>query len=409
MSYGWQINCHDDNYSILSQKAVAMNVCMVSGDFSYPPYGGIAAHIYELSKSLVALGHTVHIVKPSYGAHPDSVREIDGIAMHSIFALKKISGASFGHLIAKTSNYISDLLRTEHIDVLHWHEFKYSSLATKFARSVRVPRIFTNHSSTYLRLCESASGLLLLRFLLSHADGVISPSEELRDKTLLAWNNGGCNFYIPNGVDTRKFDQNIAVDESLRGRFGLESADLVVLCPRRLDPKNGIKYLIESASSVIRTIPKARFLIVGDGPERDNLSSMVADRGLEGSVIMPGGVTNDRMPSIYALAHIVALPSLREATSIAGLEAMACGKPLVGANVGGIPAIIQDGETGFIVPPKNSVALAESIKRLLLDTQLRLTMGSNARKKVEREFSWAIIAQKTFDAYKTMINLGDPG
>lgn len=382
-----------------------MNICMASGDFSYPPYGGVAAHVYELSRALVNLGHNVHVIKPSYGIHPDSVQEIDGIRIHSLFVSGKIHTFLLMYLIVKASKYISRLLESESIDVLHWHELKYSSLATKFARSVCVPRIFTNHSSTYLRLCESAFGSLLLRFLLSHADGVISPSEELRDKTSLAWNNECCNFYIPNGVDTQKFNQNIATAESLRSRFRLECDDLVVLCPRRLDPKNGIKYLIKSVSNVNKKAPRAKFLIVGDGPERDSLSNMVADRGLEGSVIMPGAIPNDNMASVYALADIVVLPSLKEATSIAGLEAMACGKALVGTKVGGIPAIIEDGETGLLVSPMDEDALSKAITRLLIDRELRLRMGAKGRERVVKDFSWSIIARKTLDVYQNLISL----
>ena len=83
-----------------------MNICMVSGDFSYPPYGGVAAHIYELSRSLVTLGHTVHVVKSSYGTQPDLVQEIDGIIIHFLFVSGKIYAFPLMHLILRTGKYI---------------------------------------------------------------------------------------------------------------------------------------------------------------------------------------------------------------------------------------------------------------------------------------------------------------
>lgn len=377
---------------------------MVSGDFSYPTYGGIAAHVYELSKALVNLGHTVHIIKPSYGNYPDLVETIDGIIIHWIFVPKRVTGLSFIHLIAKSSKYINRIAKAESINIIHWHELKYGSLSTKFAGTRQIPRIFTNHSSTYLYLCEKKIGLQILKLLLSHADAIISPSEELKSKTLLAWNNN-YNFYIPNGVDINKFNPDIPVDSLLKGRYGIEPNNLTVLCPRRLVLKNGIKYLIESVSYVAEKVPNVKFLIVGDGPERDNILKIISDKGIENFVVMAGGVTNDKMPSIYALADIVVLPSLKEATSIAGLEAMACGKPLIGTNVGGIPAIIEDGKVGLLVPPMNSVELGKEITCLSLDKELRTSMGTKAREKVEKEFYWKIIAEKTLYVYESMIAL----
>lgn len=384
-----------------------MNICMVSGDFSYPPYGGVAAHIYELSKALVNSGHTVDVVNPSYGAHPDSVEGIDGITVHWLRVSKKMLGVSFAQLIVKSSMYISRLLQDHNIDILHWHDLRCGSLATKFVKVGEIPRIFTNHSSMYLHSCETRVGLRQLKLLLSHANAVISPSEELRDKTLLAWDNRDYSFYIPNGVDADKFRPDLSIDDSLRKKYNLGYDSPIVLCPRRLEPKNGVKYLAESVSEVVNEVPEARFLIVGEGTEERTVSRILSDSGTAHHVTMAGMVTNDKMPSIYSLADIVVLPSLEEATSIAGLESMASGKPLVGTRVGGIPAIIEDGETGLLVPPANSSELARAISRLLLDRELRLSMGTRARKRVLKEFSWQTIVEKTLNVYQGI--LGDRG
>ncbi len=380
-----------------------MNICMVSGDFSYPPYGGVAAHIYELSKVLVKLGHTVDVVNPSYGAHPDSVEGIDGITVHWLRVSKKMLGVSFAQLIVKSSMYINRLLRDHNIDILHWHDLRYGSLATKFVKVGEIPRIFTNHSSMYLRDCETRVGLRSLKFLLSHADAVISPSEELRDKTLLAWDNRDYSFYIPNGVDTDKFRPDLSIDDSLRKKYDLGHDNPVVLCPRRLEPKNGVKYLAESVSDVVKEVAEVRFLIVGEGSEEHLIARILSHTGNEHHAVMAGMVTNDKMPSIYAIADIVVLPSLKEATSIAGLEAMASGKPLVGTRVGGIPALIEDEITGLLVPPANSAELGKAITRLLVNKQLRLTMAAKARQKAIEEFSWSMSAQKTLRVYEKII------
>ena len=133
------------------------------------------------------------------------------------------------------------------------------------------------------------------------------------------------------------------------------------------------------------------------------LKNEVFKLGIADSVIFAGRMPNLEMPKYYAASDIVVLPSLKEATSIAGLEAMACGKPLVGANVGGIPQIIADGETGILVPPKNSESLSCAIVSLLIDDEKRTTIGLNARKRAENEFSWQVIARKTQKVYNKIV------
>ena len=106
------------------------------------------------------------------------------------------------------------------------------------------------------------------------------------------------------------------------------------------------------------------------------------------------------MPKLYNASDICVLPSLMEATSIAGLEAMASGLPIVGTHVGGIPDIVKDGKTGLLVEPRNAKALAASINKLCLDTELLGSMGRDARTFCVESFDWDIIAEKTEAVYR---------
>ena len=114
---------------------------------------------------------------------------------------------------------------------------------------------------------------------------------------------------------------------------------------------------------------------------------------------MLGVIPNDNMPDIYRAADASILPSLMEATSIAGLEAMACGLAVIGTNVGGLPVIINDGVNGLLVEPKSAEALAKAIHNLLLDRILAKNMGQEGRKRTLNEFSWPRIAQHVIDSY----------
>ena len=144
-------------------------------------------------------------------------------------------------------------------------------------------------------------------------------------------------------------------------------------------------------------------LLVGDGPDRAKLEARVSQLHLRNSVIFAGSVDNSELPEFYADADLVAIPSLNEATSIAGLEAMASGCAIVASHVGGLPEIVDEGKTGFLVPPSDPEQLAEAMRRLLKAADLRAKFGEEARLRIEREFSWDRIAHETTCVYREAI------
>lgn len=117
---------------------------------------------------------------------------------------------------------------------------------------------------------------------------------------------------------------------------------------------------------------------------------------------MLGGVANSDMPDLYRASNLSVLPSLLEATSIAGLEAMACGLPLVGTRVGGIPAILRHDDNGLLVEPRRPDQLAQAIQTLAADPSLCARMGARSRQRAVEEFSWQAIAGRTLHAYQQL-------
>ena len=249
---------------------------------------------------------------------------------------------------------------------------------------------------------EEGTYIRRYRWLLGHADHVIGPSQELVDAVVKIGISRNMTSFVSNGVDTEKFNPEVE-GMGVRVKYKIRPEDKVILCPRRLELKNGVAYLIEAMPYLINKNSGARCLIVGDGSERGKLEEEVIRLSIADKVIFAGRVTNVEMPKYYAASDVVVLPSLKEATSIAGLEAMAAGKPLVGTNVGGIPQIIADGETGILVPPRSPEELAHAVISLLDDDKKRHSMGLNARKRAESEFSWQIIARKTQILYQRVI------
>jgi glycosyltransferase involved in cell wall biosynthesis len=377
-----------------------MNILLLTSDF-LPNIGGMATHALELARAHVANGHHVHLVHPVYGAGEQRIEEIEGFTVHKLFVDRQTPRIKHIVYIRAVRRYILALHANIRFDVLHWHDLTPNCWTTYTLRNT-LPLVWTNHTSNYLELYETAAGRRKIRFFLGHAHAIISPSRELFEKSMATGISGDRNFYIPNGVDAEKFrpDNSFGVIDK---DYGLDPAHPVIICPRRLEPKNGVEYFIRAIPVVRQEMPDVQFLIVGGGfpEERSRFEALLAEAGEARGVVFTGNVPNTLMPRFYALSTIATLPSLMEATSISGLEAMASGLPLVGTRVGGIPEIIEDGTSGLLVEPRSPEQLADAYLRLLRDEALRRTLGSGARARVEAVFAWPEIARRTAEVYET--------
>jgi len=216
---------------------------------------------------------------------------------------------------------------------------------------------------------------------------------------------------VSNGVDSTRFTPEVDCS-AMRARFGIAEDDCVLLCPRRLEKKNGVIYWIRAIPTIVERVTgrKLRFVFAGDYPDDDAYSARaevleaLAGLDLGEQIIFTGAIPPSEMPQMMAAADIAVLPSLMEATSIAGLEAMASGKPLIGTDVGGIPEILADGKTGLLVPPADPAALAEAAIDLILDAEKCSRLGVAARERVMAEFSWDVAAEPTLDVYKRLLS-----
>jgi glycosyltransferase involved in cell wall biosynthesis len=152
-----------------------------------------------------------------------------------------------------------------------------------------------------------------------------------------------------------------------------------------LVPHKGQRHLVEAAHLVVQALPDARFIILGEGELRESLERQVHEHRLEKHVLLPGFRT-DVLGCLKGF-DVFVLCSLTEGLGTSILDAMAASKPVVGTRAGGIPEVIDDGVTGFVVPPRDDKALAEAILALLRDQKLRERMGEAGRKRVAERFS----------------------
>jgi len=268
-----------------------------------------------------------------------------------------------------------------------------------------VPLVFTNHSSRFLEMVEHPLQRRYLRWLIGHAHRFIAPSEELAAKTVVVGFPRELVAFIPNGVDAKRFHPSISRD-TIRDELNIPSQTLLVLCPRRLQPKNGVIFFVRSLPLIRKRLgDQAVFVIAGGGypEERRNIERQSRFDGTVDSLVLLDNVPYERMPMVFAASDLVVIPSLIEAVSIAGLEAMATGKPVIATQVGGLPYLVEDGRTGILVPPADHHSLASAMIRLLEDAPLRQRMGAAGRDRIEQQFLWDSIARRTLEVYESAL------
>lgn len=364
---------------------MTVRVCMVTSE--YPPViGGIASHVFELARAMPAASAEAAVVHPISLTSPPSA-PLEGSCVPAVRPRLIKAQPLYDFAL---SMWLRRHLAKGNFDLVHVHGVR--PLAA--TRNLSLPVVFTNHTSGFLaRLNAEPLRKRRTAAMIAHVDALLAPSDELV-AAARAFGYAGPAQMIPNGVDAVRFAPG---PSGAREAWGIGPDETVIVLARRLVKKNGV---VGFARAVARMKPRNfRVVVAGDGPEREQMLEILGEARMLDRVRFLGAVPNSSMPDIYRASDLAVLPSLAEATSIAGLEAMACGLPLVGTNVGGIPAIIADGVSGLLVAPADPEELAGALGRLVDDAGLRRAMGEAARRSAEDNFAWPMIARRTADAY----------
>ena len=208
------------------------------------------------------------------------------------------------------------------------------------------------------------------------------------------------HFTICNGVDVDRIARIVKEGdkESIKESLNIGNKKVIGVVGRLREEKGQLT-LLESMERVIKELPDAALLVVGDGPDRAYLEHAAVELGVNDHVIWLGQKDPDEVFELYGLMDLVVVPSLFEGFGLTAAEAMTAGKPVVASNVDGLKEVVQDGVSGLLVPPGNSKALGQAIFELLANPGKGASMGERGKKIVEREFSLSRFQSNILAAY----------
>jgi glycosyltransferase involved in cell wall biosynthesis len=238
------------------------------------------------------------------------------------------------------------------------------------------------------------------------ADRVIAVSEHIAEQAIQLGVHPARIRVIRSGVDTDRFRPRDR--PSARQRLDLSPRAKVILFVGNLEPRKQVDVLLRVMAQVGDQMPEARLIVVGSGEsagahdQTAALASLARELGITDRVRFVGRLPDERLLDAYAAADVFALPSSSEAQGIVALEAMACGLPVVASGVGGLLGTVDQGKTGFLVPPADVHALARRILEVLCDAQRQAAMGEAARAAVQR-FAWSRAIEATLDVYREVL------
>jgi 1,2-diacylglycerol 3-alpha-glucosyltransferase len=326
-----------------------MNIIMFTNTFS-PHIGEVAHSVSWLAESLRSAGHGVLVVAPEF---PGSTEDEPGVVR--IPAMQNFAGSDFSVPIPLTRS-LHETTAAFAPDVVHSHHpFLLGDTALRVAASFDLPIVYTYHTRYELYghyVAQDAPVLqrLVLSLALGYCDlcnAVIAPSRSMAG-FLVEHGVKRPTTAIPTGIEIGRFDSGDG--HAARVAAGLPDKAFVVGHVGRLAPEKNLDFLVEAISRFLVLHTNAHFLVVGDGPMRQRLKQLFADRGLAERVHLPGAIEGDRLADMYAAMDVFVFSSHSETQGLVLAEAMAAGVPVIALDAFGAREVVRDGLNGRLLP-----------------------------------------------------------
>jgi len=354
----------------------------------FPPkwLAGMELATWNIAKHLVRRGHEVHVITTRDAGLTGESQE-EGFYVHRLRCPK---ARFLGPLLFLIKALLA--LRKINPNIIHAQSIFPGLYALIAKKVLGKPYLLQNHGMVYVsRPFRNQISKLVLR----NADAVLALTEDMKEEMQKICSRD--IHVLPNGIDLEKFE-SLSKDE-MRCKLQIKTDERLVIFVGRFRPVKGVEYLIKSMEIIRQRDQSIRLVLVGEGPEEENLKSLTKQLKLEGCVEFVGQISTEKVPQYMAASDVFVLPSLSEGFPLVSLEAMASGLPIVATKVTGLPEIIEDGENGFLVEPRSPEQIAQKVLLFFEDNELRGTMSRNNKEKAKK-YGWETVVQRLEDVYQ---------
>jgi N-acetyl-alpha-D-glucosaminyl L-malate synthase BshA len=370
----------------------------------YPTYGGSGVVATELGIELAAQGHEIHFISYS---QPFRLNGRDGGLFYHEVPVSSYPLFEFPPYDLALASRMAEVAEFYELDLLHVHYAIPHSVSALLARQMlaakgrRLPFVTTLHGTDITLVGLDRSYLPITRYAIQESDGVTSISSYLKAKTLEDFGITRPIEVIPNFVNCDVYHPIRDEAERAEARRRLAKPDEAILMHlSNFRPVKRVVDVVKVFARVVREVP-AQLVLVGDGPDRSAAEWLAHDLHIQDKVHFMG--KQERVNELLPLADLMLMPSELESFGLAALEAMACKVPAIATDVGGVPELIDDGETGLLYPVGDVDAMAAGAVTLLSDRARLETMREAARKTAQKRFCSSLVIPQYVKYYEQVL------
>lgn len=364
----------------------------------YPTVGGSGVVATELGKLLAEKGHEIHFITSSVPFRLN--RMYHNIYYHQV-EVSQYSVFQYPPYDIALSNKMAEVMRREKLDILHVHyaiPHAVCAILGKQMAGSNCKIVTTLHGTDITVLGYDPSLTDAIRFGIERSDAVTAVSNALVQETYQLIQPEKEIIPIYNFIDERIFKK--ISSSHLKEEYGIRTDEKVII---HVSNFRSIKRVPDVVKVFVRIFEKmpAKLLLVGDGPEMTVVSKLVSDLGLDEGVFFLG--KQDNLEELYSISDLMLLLSQKESFGLALLEAMACGVPCIGTNVGGIPEVIQNGVNGFICEPGDLADIVQKSLYLLENSEIHRQFSERSVLTVKQKFYSRKIVNRYESIYLSLL------
>ncbi|MBO6792965.1 MAG: N-acetyl-alpha-D-glucosaminyl L-malate synthase BshA [Balneolaceae bacterium] len=351
------------------------------GIVCYPTFGGSGVVATELAKVLASKGHKIHVLSYQRPARLDTLDS--NISYHEV-SINSYPLFEYPPYALALASQMVNLIEFQNLDLLHVHyalphaTSAYLAKQIMAERGISVPVVTTLHGTDITLVGRDPSYKHVVEFSIDKSDGVTAVSEYLKRETYSHFDIKQDIKVIPNFIDLDRFKKS---NKSHFKKAICPNGEKVVVHVSNFRKVKRVPEVVSVFAKILEHGIEAKLLLVGDGPDRQKAEQQCRDLGICEHTRFLGKL--DEVEEVLSIADLFLIPSGSETFGLAALEAMSCSVPVISSNIGGLPEVNIEGETGYLCDLDDIECMANHAKNILTDDALHLRLSENARRRAE--------------------------